>query len=343
MKKIICALMALTLFFGAPVLRVGASDECPDSSVKSILAEIQEKSNGRLVASYRFQYDAEGRLIEIERIRYPENAEQTLSVTEIRYDSEGRMLSNILENEWGYTTGAEYTYNEKGQLMSERHWEGGSVRDKHFYDSEGNRIKTESTADGSKDTVTYEYNSLGQLTVKTATRCFEGSNKSGVSTYTYTYDTQGRLSMETVSWLGGKLYYYEYDYAYGPFVVSHEVRDGKLRATQLLLNDEAGLPLFSMRLTGYELIAEEGRLVKATKDNTTYSFSYEKAKRLTGDITCDGVADYEDALFILRASIGLEILQEADLPCADVTGDGAANYEDALKILRASIGLETLE
>lgn len=68
-----------------------------------------------------------------------------------------------------------------------------------------------------------------------------------------------------------------------------------------------------------------------------------KAMRKKGDVNCDGKADYSDALFILRASIGLETLPEEDLAFADVTGDGKADYSDALKILRASIGLDDLE
>lgn len=58
-----------------------------------------------------------------------------------------------------------------------------------------------------------------------------------------------------------------------------------------------------------------------------------------GDVNGDEIANYEDALLILRASIGLETLDEATKAEADVNGDGTANYEDALMILRASIGL----
>ena len=68
-----------------------------------------------------------------------------------------------------------------------------------------------------------------------------------------------------------------------------------------------------------------------------------QAMRKKGDVNCDGKADYSDALLILRASIGLETLNEEDVLFADVTGDGKADYSDALKILRASIGLEDLD
>ena len=58
-----------------------------------------------------------------------------------------------------------------------------------------------------------------------------------------------------------------------------------------------------------------------------------------GDVNNDGIADDSDALYILRASIGLETLTEEQKLLADVNGDGRQDYSDALRILRASIGL----
>ena len=57
-----------------------------------------------------------------------------------------------------------------------------------------------------------------------------------------------------------------------------------------------------------------------------------------GDVTGDGKRNYEDALKILRYSIGLEVLKFANL--ADINSDGNVNCSDALTILRKSIGLE---
>jgi hypothetical protein len=58
---------------------------------------------------------------------------------------------------------------------------------------------------------------------------------------------------------------------------------------------------------------------------------------LMGDVDFDGKLSYNDALKVLRYSIGLESLENPAV--ADITGDGNVNYEDALGILRASIGL----
>ena len=58
-----------------------------------------------------------------------------------------------------------------------------------------------------------------------------------------------------------------------------------------------------------------------------------------GDVNGDGVANYNGALKILRASIGLDTLTEEEKLLADVNGDGTADYSDSLLILRRSIGL----
>ena len=68
-----------------------------------------------------------------------------------------------------------------------------------------------------------------------------------------------------------------------------------------------------------------------------------RSMRKKGDVNCDGVANYNDALLVLRASIGLETISEEDLLFAEVDGIEGVSYNDALKILRASIGLENLD
>jgi hypothetical protein len=64
----------------------------------------------------------------------------------------------------------------------------------------------------------------------------------------------------------------------------------------------------------------------------------EKPAGLAGDVDGSGSVNYQDALMILRYTIGLQTLEREDL--ADFDGNGKADYNDALKILRASIGLK---
>ena len=64
----------------------------------------------------------------------------------------------------------------------------------------------------------------------------------------------------------------------------------------------------------------------------------EKPAGLAGDVDGSGNVNYQDALMILRYTIGLQTLEREDL--ADFDGNGRVDYSDALKILRASIGLK---
>ena len=61
---------------------------------------------------------------------------------------------------------------------------------------------------------------------------------------------------------------------------------------------------------------------------------------LLGDVDGNGKLSYNDALIILRASIKLHTLTEAQSALADFDGNGKLDYNDALKVLRASIGLK---
>ena len=67
------------------------------------------------------------------------------------------------------------------------------------------------------------------------------------------------------------------------------------------------------------------------------------ALRQNGDVDGDGKVSYNDALMVLRLSIGLAELNEEESAFGDVDGANGLSYNDALKILRASIGMDTLE
>jgi hypothetical protein len=67
-----------------------------------------------------------------------------------------------------------------------------------------------------------------------------------------------------------------------------------------------------------------------------------KPKLKAGDANGDGKVDYKDAMLVLRASVGLEKLDEDGKTAGDVDGNNKLDYKDAMKILRASVGLEEL-
>ena len=58
-----------------------------------------------------------------------------------------------------------------------------------------------------------------------------------------------------------------------------------------------------------------------------------------GDINNDGDADAGDALLVLRYSVGLASLSEAQKQVADVNGDGDIDAGDAVLLLRYDAGL----
>ena len=58
-----------------------------------------------------------------------------------------------------------------------------------------------------------------------------------------------------------------------------------------------------------------------------------------GDINNDGDADAGDALLVLRYSVGLASLSEAQKLVADVNGDGDIDAGDAVLLLRYDAGL----
>ncbi len=59
-----------------------------------------------------------------------------------------------------------------------------------------------------------------------------------------------------------------------------------------------------------------------------------------GDIDGDGEITANDALMILRASVGLTELNEKQKAAADIDGDGSITSADALIVLRYSVGAE---
>ena len=64
------------------------------------------------------------------------------------------------------------------------------------------------------------------------------------------------------------------------------------------------------------------------------------AAETMGDIDGDGKVDSYDSLVVLRHSVGLEHLSDAQKKLADIDKDNSINSADALYILRMSVGLD---
>ena len=89
-------------------------------------------------------------------------------------------------------------------------------------------------------------------------------------------------------------------------------------------------------------VAKEAEAVPALghdwQNQTCSRCGEEKPAGMAGDVDGNETLNYQDALMILRYTIGLQTLEREDL--ADFDGNGRVDYNDALKILRASIGLK---
>ena len=83
----------------------------------------------------------------------------------------------------------------------------------------------------------------------------------------------------------------------------------------------------------------EGAALKHEYQNDICIHCGEEMKGIMGDLDGNGKLSYNDALVILRGSIGLVKLDDTQKLLADVDGNGIVNYNDALTVLRRSIGL----
>ena len=63
------------------------------------------------------------------------------------------------------------------------------------------------------------------------------------------------------------------------------------------------------------------------------------AERQKGDANGDGVTDAADALYILRASVGLETVTDEDLVYADINQNSQPDAEDAWMVLQYITGV----
>ena len=66
----------------------------------------------------------------------------------------------------------------------------------------------------------------------------------------------------------------------------------------------------------------------------------DKPKAVCGDLDDDGLITANDALAILRSSIGMETFSPEQDKLADIDGDGSVTANDALAVLRYSVGID---
>lgn len=175
--------------------------------------ELAQVTYGEGSDSVRYTYDEDGCLLTYES-RYTVDGVKSSERTVNTYNSQHQLVKMVEENDGSVSSTTIFTYNAKGQLVSEKLNDSDSEYETQYtydargnciketqlydgklawcttstYDAKGNLIKAVGTdSDGVAQTETYAYNSDGNLTKYT----WKGVGF--LNTETYTYDKNGYL------------------------------------------------------------------------------------------------------------------------------------------------------
>lgn len=147
--------------------------------------------------SVRYTYDEDGCLLTYES-RYTIDGVESCERTVNTYNSQHQLVKMVEENDGAVSATTTYTYDAKGQLVSEKFLSPDSSdisEGRYTYDSKGNCVKTTWL---NNDTVTwiniYAYDSKGNMTKSVET---DGEGVVAL-TETYAYDSNGNLTKYTL-------------------------------------------------------------------------------------------------------------------------------------------------
>lgn len=107
----------------------------------------------------------------------------------------------------------------------------------------------------------------------------------------------------------------------------------KFESTPVTYNTQYDNYLKSLNDTDTDTDTKEQESTDIKKEDT------KPTKNKIGDLDNDGKITSSDSLFVLRASVGLEKINETQKKQADVNGNGSVESSDSLAILRYSVGL----
>ena len=225
---------------------VSASMTAADTERRLAAAEVYDESD-ILTKDYEFHYSGKF-LTEVKYNTYDQDGSSAFN-TVLTYDADGRLVSRISgdPDTPGMNSGRENTYNESGQLVSSRGWEGGVVETDYEYDAAGNLIREIEEYDAGSTITEYWYREDGVLSSASATYDLTWTGEVWTETITYSYDAQGRLSQ--MSCTGGSTESVTtYSYEYRPFILSEETNESGYSNFYLYLEDDNGETLYSIVL-----------------------------------------------------------------------------------------------
>ena len=91
-----------------------------------------------------------------------------------------------------------------------------------------------------------------------------------------------------------------------------------------------------------ELIGSDFSVSSEETEETDLTARFTGNAAVPGDMNGDGEVDISDALYVLRAAMGLLSVDPHQLLACDIDGDGELTVADALQVMRAAMGLITL-
>lgn len=226
--SIIAASMVALLFSGCQVLKSfdlealkpGNESEPEAEPIKKIMTIEQFDNIEGLIEQYDFYYNDNGQITDI-YLRMFSSYESYDYHTKVEYNPQGQIIFVTSGEVFGYAPGKNsgqmYTYNEKGQLIEMRTWEGGVVITEYTYDDSGRCIYTKEDADFLVTETEYDFTE--GKNPERARRIKSGNTYSEEEMITYSYDEQGRLVKEVSRDEDGNELTLTYDYTYAPFVL----------------------------------------------------------------------------------------------------------------------------
>lgn len=204
-----------------PATTAPTGPSIPDGMVLVHLLTGYASDNSGEKRETSFVYDDAGRLLEVSIdaeivVTYTYDAQgnclsykNTLCGIDQTYDAQGKLLTDRTED--GLITN---TYDEAGRIISvERHGADGALLSvsRYTYDERGNLLSEALEQDGSvhhEILHTYDENGLHL----TATYCRDGKISAEGPSYVWTYDSQGHLELEKIyygeEFFQGTLFYY---------------------------------------------------------------------------------------------------------------------------------------
>ena len=226
------------------------------SPMEPLLSKMTTKRADGTTYGYIFTYDDHGNCIRItdldgknwEERTYDEHgnligrrdsivgeikaASPDASKTDREFDEQGRLIKETIHHE-DYDEVSIYAYDTDGRLLTVKD-EKGNLKERHTYDKNGNRTKSEwFSKDGFSSVNTYEYNKDGLL-IKMFWDQVNPDGKHWKTEVTITYDQDGNCQEERYKHSDGStekhVYYYENGVVVKRILTQTEA-DGTVRET----------------------------------------------------------------------------------------------------------------